>query len=129
MWPQLAIAALARGFGRPPLRCDYACAHGVGQTVEPDRQEVGAMTAIQESIEVEVPLSTAYNLWTQFEEFPRFMEGVDSIEQLDDRRPHWVASHGGNRHQWDAEIVDQTPDSRVAWRDVTGKTNAGEVTF
>ncbi len=87
------------------------------------------MTAIQESIEVEVPLSTAYNQWTQFEEFPRFMEGVDSIEQLDDRRPHWVASHGGNRHQWDAEIVDQTPDSRVAWRDVTGKTNAGEVTF
>ncbi len=87
------------------------------------------MAAIQESIEVEVPLSTAYNQWTQFKEFPQFMEGVESIDQLDDRRLHWVASHGGKRHEWDAEIVDQTPDTRVAWRDVTGETNAGEVTF
>jgi uncharacterized membrane protein len=87
------------------------------------------MTAIQESIEVDVPLTTAYNQWTQFEEFPRFMEGVESIEQLDDRRLHWVAAHGGRRHEWDAEIVDQTPDTRVAWRDVKGKMNAGEVTF
>lgn len=87
------------------------------------------MAAIQEAIEVEVPLSTAYNQWTQFKEFPQFMEGVESIEQLDDRRLHWGASHGGKRHEWDAEIVDQTPDTRVAWRDVTGKTNAGEVTF
>jgi uncharacterized membrane protein len=87
------------------------------------------MTAIQESIEVDVPLTTAYNQWTQFEEFPRFMEGVESIEQLDDRRLHWVAAHGGKRHEWDAEIVDQTPDTRIAWRDVKGKMNAGEVTF
>jgi uncharacterized membrane protein len=87
------------------------------------------MTAIQESIEVDVPLTTAYNQWTQFEEFPRFMEGVESIEQLDDRRLHWVAAHGGRRHEWDAEIVDQTPDTRIAWRDVKGKMNAGAVTF
>jgi uncharacterized membrane protein len=87
------------------------------------------MTAIQESIEVDVPLTTAYNQWTQFEEFPRFMEGVESIEQLDDRRLHWVAAHGGKRHEWDAEIVEQTPDTRIAWRDVKGKMNAGEVTF
>jgi uncharacterized membrane protein len=87
------------------------------------------MTAIQESIEVDVPLTTAYNQWTQFEEFPRFMEGVESVEQLDDRRLHWVAAHGGRRHEWDAEIVDQTPDTRVAWRDVKGKMNAGEVRF
>jgi uncharacterized membrane protein len=87
------------------------------------------MTAIQESIEVDVPLTTAYNQWTQFEEFPRFMEGVESIQQLDDRRLHWVAAHGGKRHEWDAEIVDQTPDTRIAWRDVKGKMNAGEVTF
>jgi uncharacterized membrane protein len=87
------------------------------------------MTAIQESVEVDVPLTTAYNQWTQFEEFPRFMEGVESIKQLDDRRLHWVAEHGGKRHEWDAEIVDQTPDTRIAWRDVKGKMNAGAVTF
>jgi uncharacterized membrane protein len=87
------------------------------------------MSAVMESIEVEAPVTTVYNQWTQFEEFPRFMEGVDSIEQLDDRHLHWTASHGGKRHEWDAEIVDQTPDTRVAWRDVSGTTNEGEVTF
>jgi uncharacterized membrane protein len=87
------------------------------------------MTAVRESIEVDVPVTTAYNQWTQFEEFPRFMEGVEAVRQLDDRRLHWVAAHGGNRHEWDAEIVDQTPDTRIAWRDVTGKTNEGEVSF
>jgi uncharacterized membrane protein len=87
------------------------------------------MSAIAESIEVDAPVTTVYNQWTQFEEFPRFMEGVDSIQQLEDRRLHWIASFGGKRHEWDAEIVDQTPDTRVAWRDVTGMTNEGEVTF
>jgi uncharacterized membrane protein len=87
------------------------------------------MSAVRESIDVDVPVSTAYNQWTQFEEFPRFMEGVETVQQLDDRLLHWVAAHAGKRHEWDAEIVDQTPDTRVAWRDVAGKTNAGEVTF
>jgi uncharacterized membrane protein len=87
------------------------------------------MSAITESIEVDAPVTTVYNQWTQFEEFPRFMEGVDSIQQQDDRHLHWIASHAGKRHEWDAEIVDQTPDKRVAWRDVSGTTNEGEVTF
>ena len=88
------------------------------------------MTAsIEQTIEVGVPISTAYNQWTQFEEFPRFMEGVEEVKQLDDRRLHWVADFGGERIEWDAEIVEQRPEERVAWRNVDGKDNAGVVTF
>ncbi len=87
------------------------------------------MPTIEQSIEVDVPLSTAYNQWTQFEEFPAFMEGVSEVRQLDDRHLHWVAEFGGRRHEWDAEITEQNPDERVAWRDVAGTGNAGVVTF
>jgi uncharacterized membrane protein len=87
------------------------------------------MAEVQESVEVNVPLQTAYNQWTQFEEFPRFMEGVESVKQLDDTRLHWVAEIGGKRHEWDAEITHQEPDRRVAWRSVDGKYNSGQVTF
>jgi uncharacterized membrane protein len=86
-------------------------------------------STIEQSIDVDVPISTAYNQWTQFEEFPRFMEGVEEIRQLDDRHVHWVAEFGGTRHEWDAEIVEQHPEERVAWRNVDGKDNAGVVTF
>ena len=81
------------------------------------------------SIEVDVPVSTAYNQWTQFEEFPQFMDGVESVTQLDDRRLHWVAEIAGTRREWDAEIVDQQPDQRIAWRSIDGTGNAGIVTF
>ena len=87
------------------------------------------MPAIEQSIQVDVPVRTAYNQWTQFEEFPRFMEGIERVEQRDDRHLHWVAEFGGKHHEWDAEITDQTPDRRVAWRDVEGKTNEGSVDF
>ncbi len=87
------------------------------------------MATIEQSIEVDVPVRTAYNQWTQFEEFPRFMEGVDAVHQLDDTRLHWVASFGGRRHEWDAEVTEQRPDERVAWRSTDGKANAGVVTF
>ena len=87
------------------------------------------MANIEQSIDVEVPISTAYNQWTQFEEFPKFMEGVDEIRQIDDRRVHWVASFGGTQHEWDAEITEQNPDERVAWKNIDGKENAGVVTF
>jgi uncharacterized membrane protein len=87
------------------------------------------MATIEESIEVEVPLSTAYNQWTQFEDFPQFMEGVDEVRQVDDTHLHWVAELGGSRHEWDAEITEQNPDERVAWRNTDGKDNAGVVTF
>jgi uncharacterized membrane protein len=87
------------------------------------------MPTIEESIELDVPVRTAYNQWTQFEEFPRFMEGVEEVHQLDDRHLHWVAEIGGHREEWDAEITEQRPDERVAWVSTSGKGNAGVVTF
>jgi uncharacterized membrane protein len=87
------------------------------------------MSTIEQSIEVEAPLDRVYNQWTQFEDFPRFMEGVEEIRQLDDTHLHWVAEFGGSRHEWDAEITEQKPDERVAWRNTDGKDNAGVVTF
>lgn len=87
------------------------------------------MSTIEQSIELEVPVHTAYNQWTQFEEFPKFMEGVEEIRQLDDTHLHWVAELGGTRHEWDAVITEQLPDERVAWRNTDGKENAGVVTF
>jgi uncharacterized membrane protein len=88
-----------------------------------------SMSKIDKSIEVNVPLSTAYNQWTQFEEFPRFMQGIEEVQQLDDKRLHWRANIGGKREEWDAEIVEQVPDQRVAWRSTSGAPNSGVVTF
>jgi len=87
------------------------------------------MATIEQSIEVDVPVQTAYNQWTQFESFPAFMQNVEEIRQTDDKHLHWVAEFGGNRHEWDAEITEQLPDERVAWRNTDGKDNAGVVTF
>jgi uncharacterized membrane protein len=87
------------------------------------------MATIEQSIEVDVPVSTAYNQWTQFEEFPQFMEGVEEIRQLDDTHLHWVVSHKGKRHEFDAEISEQRPDERIAWTTTDGKSHAGVVTF
>ena len=87
------------------------------------------MTQITETIDVAVPVDTAYNQWTQFEEFPRFMGGVERVVQVDDKHLHWAAEVAGKHEEWDAEIVDQQPDERVAWRATTGKGNAGVVTF
>jgi len=86
-------------------------------------------TTIEQSIDLDVPVRTAYDQWTRFEEFPQFMKGVEEIRQLDDRHLHWVAELGGTRHEWDAEITEQQPDERVAWRNTDGKDNAGVVTF
>jgi uncharacterized membrane protein len=87
------------------------------------------MSSVTESVEVEVPVRTAYNQWTQFEEFPRFMEGVEQIRQLDPTHVHWRAEIGGKTKEWDAEITEQRPDERVAWRATDGAANAGVVTF
>lgn len=87
------------------------------------------MSTIEKSIEVNVPVRTAYNQWTQFEEFPRFMEGVKEVNQLDDTRLHWKAEIAGQEKEWDAEIVEQTPDQRIAWTSRGGATNGGVVTF
>ncbi len=87
------------------------------------------MAKVTQEIDVNVPLSTAYNQWTQFEEFPHFMEGVKSVTQLDDTRLRWVAEVAGQEKEWIAEIVEQAPDVRVAWRAISGAENAGVVAF
>jgi uncharacterized membrane protein len=86
-------------------------------------------TKVEKSILVDVPISTAYNQWTQFEEFPRFMGGVTSVTQLSDDRLEWVAEIGGVKRRWEARILEQVPDQRIAWAATSGATNAGEVRF
>jgi uncharacterized membrane protein len=84
---------------------------------------------IIETVDVHVPVTTAYNQWTQFETFPQFMDGVDEITQKTDTLTHWKISIGGVKREFDAEIVEQTPDQRIAWRSVDGTGHAGVVTF
>ena len=87
------------------------------------------MSTIVESIDVEVPVGTAYDQWTQFESFPQFMEGVKSVRQLDDTTLEWVAEIAGREERWKARITEQEPDQRVAWTATEGAKNAGVVTF
>ncbi len=87
------------------------------------------MANIEKSIEVEVPVTTAYNQWTQFEDFPRFMEGIEEVTQLDDSRLHWVANVGGQKKEWDSRITEQLPEQRIAWTSDGGAFTAGVVTF
>lgn len=84
---------------------------------------------IEKSVEVNVPVRTAYNQWTQFEEFPRFMEGIKEVRQITDRKTHWVAEVAFKDKEWDADIIEQVPDQKVAWRNTTGAQNAGMVSF
>lgn len=86
-------------------------------------------TKVEESIDVKVPVRTAYDQWTQFEEFPRFMEGVESITQVDDKHLRWKAEIAGVEREWDAEISEQKPDERIAWHATSGSANSGVVTF
>ena len=86
-------------------------------------------STVVEWIEVDVPVSTAYNQWTQFEEFPRFMSHVEEVRQLDDTHLHWKARVNGKVKEWNAEITEQIPDERIAWRSTSGVPNAGVVTF
>lgn len=88
------------------------------------------MSQVQETIDVDVPIRTAYDQWTQFESFPQFMDGVESITQVDETHNHWVTKIGGVTREFDTEITEQHPDERVAWRSVGGETeHAGVVTF
>ncbi len=87
------------------------------------------METIDQSIDVNADIRTVYNQWTQFEDFPEFMDGIEEVKQLDDQRLHWVAKVAGHRHEWDAEIYEQVPDERIAWRSLSGKRNDGEVRF
>ena len=87
------------------------------------------MNQIQQSIHVNAPLSTVYNQWTQCEEFPRFMEGVREVRQIDDAHLHWRAMRHGCEVEWNSEIIDQVPDELIAWRDVDGPENHGSIHF
>jgi uncharacterized membrane protein len=87
------------------------------------------METVEKIIEVNAPLRTVYNQWTQFESFPEFMEGILEVKQLDDKRLHWKANVGGTIKEWDAEIIQQTPDSLIAWRSISGPTHSGTVSF
>ncbi len=87
------------------------------------------MERIEKKIEVEAPVNAVYNQWTQFEEFPRFMDGVKEVKQLDDTHIHWHAEIWGKDKEWDAEVTEQRPDSRISWRSVSGAPTAGTVTF
>lgn len=92
-------------------------------------QSSGRMSSTTESIDVNVPVSTAYNQWTQFEDFPRFMAGVHEVRQLDDTHLRWRADVGGKEERWDCEITEQVPDRVIAWRSTSGARNEGRVTF
>src|SRR3712207_69323 len=86
-------------------------------------------TRVEKTVLVNVPVSTAYNQWTQFEDFPQFMNGIKKVTQLGDDRLEWVAELAGVRRQWEARILEQVPDRKVAWAATEGATNAGEVSF
>jgi hypothetical protein len=86
-------------------------------------------TKVEKSIQVDVPVSTAYNQWTQFEDFPHFMGGVKEVHQHDDQRLHWTAEIAGVRREWEATILEQVPDQKIAWAATEGATNAGAVRF
>ncbi|MCU0974669.1 MAG: SRPBCC family protein [Burkholderiales bacterium] len=87
------------------------------------------MERFESSIVVDCPVRTVYNQWTQFEEFPSFMEGVEEVRQLDDTHQHWRATIGGKTKEWDAELTEQVPDQRISWRSLSGAPSAGTVTF
>ncbi|GIF03559.1 SRPBCC family protein [Actinoplanes siamensis] len=87
------------------------------------------MSTVTEFVDVNVPVRTCYDQWTQFEEFPRFMEGVEEIQQLDDTHMHWKTKIAGVEREFDAKITEQLPDERVAWTATQGEKQAGVVTF
>lgn len=87
------------------------------------------MSQIEETIEVQVPVTTAYNQWTQFEMFPKFMKGVDEVRQIDETHMHWKVSVAGRTKEYDAVITEQIPDTRIAWKSTNGPDHAGAVDF
>lgn len=89
----------------------------------------GMDSSIVETIEINVPVRSAYNQWTQFEDFPQFMASVHEIRQLDDKHLHWKANVAGEEKEWDVEITEQIPDKRIAWQSTTGVPNGGVATF
>jgi uncharacterized protein (TIGR02271 family) len=108
-----------------PARADSRRADALGDTAE----KGGDMETIEKSIDLDVPVHVVYQQWTRFEEFPQFMEGVEAVRRLDNKRLHWVANIGGTRKEWDAQITEEVPDRRIAWRSEAGDFTAGVVAF
>lgn len=121
-----------RGRGRVSEKFQWRTLPGA-ETLEkycPDHGTEISMSQVAETIDVNVPVRTAYDQWTQFESFPEFMSGVESITQVDDTRNHWVTSVGGVKREFDTQITDQKPDERIEWQTVGGETkHGGIVTF
>ncbi|MBA2384462.1 MAG: SRPBCC family protein [Actinobacteria bacterium] len=115
--------------GIAPVRRRLASLFGGTRETLPTSPHAAEPETVEEQIEIDVPVSTAYNQWTQFEEFPKFMEGVERVEQLDDTLLHWVGTVAGKRAEWDAKILEQEPDRRISWKSVGGKETQGTVTF
>jgi uncharacterized membrane protein len=97
--------------------------------MDQEREKGGGMEHIEKTIEVEAPVNKVYDQWTQFEDFPEFMEGIEEVRKLDERHLHWVAEIGGKKREWDAEIYEQVPGQKVAWRSTSGSHNGGTVEF
>lgn len=93
------------------------------------KQPENVMEHVEKMVEVNCPIRTVYNQWTQFEDFPHFMDGVKEVRQLDDTHVHWRADIWGKDKEWDAEITEQEPDKRISWKSVSGAPNAGTVRF
>lgn len=87
------------------------------------------MEVVEKSIIVDVPISTAYNQWTQFEDFPEFIKDVEEVKQISDKKLHWKAKFAGKHVEWDSEILEQIPDERISWRSTSGARNSGMVRF
>ena len=122
----LGIGGVAAAATRPELRNKVT-----GVVPSSNGGMTGGTTprTLEESLEVNVPVSVAYNQWTQFEDFPLFMEGVEHVQQLDDTRLHWVASVAGKKAEWDAKILEQHPDRQISWISEDGKKTRGTVSF
>ncbi len=112
----IAVAALAAG--------GVVLKKRMGQNAQ-----TGSRPSVEETVDVQVPVSTAYNQFTQFEEFPKFMSGVEEVRQLDDTHLHWRARIAGKEEHWHSEITSQIPDKRIAWRSTSGPRNSGVVSF
>ena len=128
----MALERSIEQVGRRPGRFGTVAALAIGGLLlsnQMKRIRAPGASTVEESIELNVPVSTAYNQWTQFEEFPRFMSNVEEVKQLDDTHLHWRASFAGKTKEWDAEITEQIPDTRIAWRSVGGVRNSGVVNF
>jgi uncharacterized membrane protein len=130
--PQITLFELRGSMMLGRLATIAAVAYGgvkLARNMKGSSPASGGLSEVETSVEINVPVRTAYDQWTQFEEFPRFMDSVQQVHQIDDTHLHWKAKVGGKAKEWRAEITQQIPDQRIAWRSTSGPRNMGVVTF